>query len=84
MKQITMGAILLAVLACAMATTTSAADIVHDAEYYVLEIQNGERWAAEDEALDNRLAELREKYGVRKLRIRSKPNSLAHPMAMSE
>ena len=38
--------------------------IVHDAEYYILEAQNGERWAAEDEALDKRLAELREKHGA--------------------
>ena len=37
--------------------------IVHDAEHYILEAQNGERWDAEDEALDTRLAELREKYG---------------------
>ncbi len=39
------------------------ADIVHDAEYYILEVQNGERWAAEDAELDQRLAELREQYG---------------------
>jgi len=37
--------------------------IVHDAEYYILEAQNGERWAAEDKALDARLAELRKKHG---------------------
>ncbi len=37
--------------------------IVHDAEYYVLEAQNGERWAAEDRTLDARLAELRKKHG---------------------
>jgi len=38
--------------------------IVHDAEYYILDAQNGERWAVEDEALDARLAELRERYGA--------------------
>ena len=38
-------------------------DIVHDAEYYILEVQNGERWAVEDAELDQRLAELREQYG---------------------
>ena len=38
--------------------------IVHDAEYYILEAQNGERWAAEDTALDARLAELRAKHGT--------------------
>ena len=36
--------------------------IVHDAEYYVLEAQNGDRWNAEDEGLQQRLAELRQKY----------------------
>jgi arylsulfatase len=37
--------------------------IVHDAEYYILEAQNGKKWEAEDKDLDARLAELREKYG---------------------
>ena len=32
-------------------------DIVHDAEYYILEAQHGERWAAEDETLDKKLVE---------------------------
>ena len=37
--------------------------IVHDAEFYVLQAQHGERWAAEDKALDQKLQELRVKYG---------------------
>ena len=41
--------------------TLVQADIVQDAEYYVLEAQNGERWAAEDDRLNERLAELRHK-----------------------
>ena len=41
-----------------------AADIVHDAEYYILEAQNGEAWEVEDDALDTRLAELRKKHGT--------------------
>ena len=41
-----------------------AADkIVHDAEYYILDAQNGEKWAAEDKELDKKLSELQEKYG---------------------
>ena len=40
-----------------------AADIVHDAEYYILEAQNGKVWEVEDGQLDAKLAELREKYG---------------------
>jgi len=38
--------------------------IVHDSEYYILEVQNREKWAAEDKELDIRLAELREKHGT--------------------
>jgi arylsulfatase A-like enzyme len=41
-----------------------AKDIVHDAEYYILESQNGERWAVEDEELDQRLAALEKKFGT--------------------
>ncbi|MEM7025802.1 MAG: sulfatase-like hydrolase/transferase, partial [Pseudomonadota bacterium] len=48
------------------------APIVHDAEYYILEAQNGERWAAEDEALEAKLAELRERFG--------RPPNLIHIM----
>ena len=52
-------------LACsAGAQRGSAEDIVHDAEYYILEAQNGERWEAEDRQLDARLAELRRKHGA--------------------
>ena len=40
-----------------------AQGIVQDAEYYVLEAQNGDAWAAEDVDLDKRLAALREKFG---------------------
>ena len=36
---------------------------MHDAEYYILEAQNGERWSAEDKVLGSKLAELREKHG---------------------
>ena len=46
--------------------------IVHDAEYYILEVQNGKKWAVEDEALDQRLAELRKKHG--------RPPNLIHLM----
>ena len=41
-----------------------AEKIVHDAEYYILEVQNREKWAAEDQDLDARLAALREKHGT--------------------
>jgi arylsulfatase len=44
------------------ASPAVAADIVHDAEYYVLKAQNGERWTAEDKKIEAKLAELRNKY----------------------
>jgi arylsulfatase A-like enzyme len=37
--------------------------IIHDAEYYILEAQNGEKWAADDKQIDEKLAELRKKNG---------------------
>ena len=36
------------------------APIVRDAEFYILEAQNGERWASEDETIDEALAAFRE------------------------
>ena len=51
-------------LCFAVALPGLAAGIVHDAEYYILEAQNGERWAVEDGELDARLAELRQKHGA--------------------
>ena len=41
----------------------AAKGVIHDAEYYVLRAQNGERWEVEDKELDVRLASLREKHG---------------------
>jgi arylsulfatase len=38
--------------------------IIHDAEYYILDALHGEAWAAQDKELDQKLAELREKYGA--------------------
>lgn len=38
-------------------------EIIHDAEYYVLDAQHGDKWAAEDKDLDAKLAALREKHG---------------------
>ncbi len=39
------------------------APIIHDAEYYISAAQNGERWAADDQAIDARLAEIRARNG---------------------
>ena len=43
--------------------SVSAKEIVHDAEYYILEAQNGEKWAKEDKTLDKKLAEFARKKG---------------------
>jgi hypothetical protein len=56
-----MATVAFAVLA---AGATFGSDIVHDAEYYILEAQHGEAWAVEDGELDQRLAALQEKHGT--------------------
>lgn len=38
--------------------------IIHDAEYYILEAQNGDRWNTEDQDIDKRLADLKKKHGT--------------------
>ncbi|HSR30289.1 MAG TPA: sulfatase-like hydrolase/transferase [Anaerolineae bacterium] len=50
----------------------AANEIVHDAEYYVLDAQLGDKWAKEDKSLDAKLEELRKKYG--------KPPNIIHIM----
>jgi len=51
------------VFAFGLALAQEEGKIVHDAEYYILEAQNGERWAAEDKELDKKLDELKQKHG---------------------
>ena len=50
-------------LGASEAWTTGNDKIVHDAEYYILEAQNGEKWATEDREIDKRLIELKNKNG---------------------
>jgi len=38
-------------------------EIIHDAEFYVLEAQNGPQWATEDQDIDAKIAALKAKYG---------------------
>ncbi len=54
----------LLVAAPTLASAQSRGTIVHDAEYYILEAQNGKAWAVEDTELDQKLAELRQKFGA--------------------
>ena len=51
------------VLGSVFTADQATAEIIHDAEYSILEAQNGERWAAEDKEIDAKLAELRKKHG---------------------
>ena len=39
--------------------------IIHDAEHYILEAQHGEKWAVEDKAIDQKLADLEKKHGTK-------------------
>ncbi len=46
-----------------LAPFAGAAEIIHDAEYAIIEAQNGKAWAADDKTLDKKLAEIRKKNG---------------------
>ena len=45
------------------ASSAMGKDIIHDAEYYILEAQHSERWNAEDKQIDAALAKLRKQNG---------------------
>jgi len=53
----------LMLLTCSNGSSQAEDKIIHDAEYYILEAQNGEEWAADDKKIDQKLAELRKKNG---------------------
>ena len=57
MRWVTLGVIFFAVLSSN--DLRAAGPIAHDAEYYILEAQNGEKWAEDDKAVDEKLAEFR-------------------------
>ena len=59
----TAGLCILAATLGLSAGLASAKDIIHDAEYYVLESQHGEKWEKQDKQLQEKLAALREKHG---------------------
>jgi arylsulfatase len=50
-------------LCCLLALPAFADDIIHDAEYYVLEALHGEQWAQDDKAIDARIAEFKRSNG---------------------
>jgi arylsulfatase len=68
MKRVSVFCILVAIVAIIavgspIVTAQERDKIVHDAEYYILYAQNGQKWDAEDRELDRKLAELRAKHG---------------------
>ena len=52
-------------LGLAAGTGVSAKEIIHDAEYYVLEAQHGEKWAEQDKEIQDKLAALEKKHGTK-------------------
>ncbi|VVS91276.1 sulfatase-like hydrolase/transferase [Desulfoluna spongiiphila] len=58
-------AILMSCLTAGVASAGSkkGKKIIHDAEYAILEAQNGEQWAEDDKAIEKKLADLRKKNG---------------------
>ncbi len=51
----------------ALGTTTSYAQdkVVHDAEYYILKAQHGEKWETQDREIQKKLKELEKKHGTK-------------------
>jgi hypothetical protein len=57
------------IFGCVLVNQTAIAqnakpEIIHDSEYYILATQHGQQWAAEDQDINRKLAELRQKYGT--------------------
>jgi arylsulfatase len=55
--------IYLVMIMCIFAVPVCASEIIHDAEYYILESQNGKQWATEDKEINTVLAQMKEKFG---------------------
>jgi arylsulfatase A-like enzyme len=47
----------------AISGPAQASDIIHDSEFYILEAQNGKKWAEDDIAVDEKLAAFRARNG---------------------
>ena len=62
MKGLTVSAITVVIgvsLSCGSPDVSAAKKIIHDAEYTIIEAQNGKAWAADDKTLDKKLADIR-------------------------
>ena len=60
MRQMIGRTTVLTLLVLMAAGVAPAQGIIHDAEFTILEAQNGERWAKDDEIIDQKLAQIRE------------------------
>jgi arylsulfatase len=79
--------VLFAVLLAGMllAPLANAKDIIHDAEFQLLQKQHGKKWAVEDKAIEQKLDALRKKHGKRPNIIHimwddMKYGAIGHPM----
>ena len=71
--------------AVGMASSAMAKDIIHDAEFQLLQEQHGERWAEEDKSIEQKLDALQKKHGKRPNIIHimwddMKYGAIGHPM----
>lgn len=64
LKKYSLAVVIVCAVIVGVGVSESAAEIIHDAEYYILYEQHADKWAAEDKKLDERLAALKEKYGT--------------------
>jgi len=58
---ITVAAVVGLTLSCGSPDVSAEKKIIHDAEYTIIEAQNGKAWAADDKTLDKKLADIRKK-----------------------
>jgi arylsulfatase len=65
MKQKLAIALCLAVTSALFGVSPAAAQIVHDAEHYILEAQHGEAWAKQDKEIQAKLEALEAKHGTK-------------------
>ncbi len=50
-------------LSCGSPEVSAAKEIIHDADYYILEAQHNKQWAEDDKKVDQKLAEFRKNNG---------------------
>ncbi|NIU08826.1 MAG: sulfatase-like hydrolase/transferase [Phycisphaerae bacterium] len=66
---LTYAVLVIILLGAGAVAANEGGEIVHDGEYYFLEAQYGEQWAKEDQEIDAKLAEIRNKNGGKRPNI---------------